>query len=92
MLQIDPFNSSCSQKTTIPQNIKVKVLRKSISLDKVAILKLTLASAMFTTALKNIYYTLWMTAITVVDLSNHQKVTAPKVNPASGNVYDPSSR
>ena len=33
-----------------------------------------------------------MTAITVVDLSNHQKVTAPKVNPASGNVYDPSSR
>ena len=45
MLQIDPFNSSCSQKTTIPQNIKVKVLRKSISLEKVAVLKVILASA-----------------------------------------------
>ena len=33
-----------------------------------------------------------MTAITVVELSNHQQVTAPKVTPANGNVCDPSSR
>ena len=46
MLQIDPLKSSCSQKQQYPERtLRLKVLRKSSSLEKVAIPKVTLASA-----------------------------------------------
>ena len=46
MLQIDPFKSSCSQKQLYPEKILgLKVRRKSSSLKKVAVPKVTLASA-----------------------------------------------
>ena len=46
MLQIDPVKSSCSQKQQYPERtLRLKVLRKSNSLEKVAIPKVTLASA-----------------------------------------------
>ena len=45
MLQIDPFKSSCSQKQQYPERtLRLKVLRKSSSLEKVAIPKVTFAS------------------------------------------------
>ena len=46
MLQIDPLKSTCSQKQQYPERtLRLKVLRKSSSLEKVAIPKVTLASA-----------------------------------------------
>ena len=46
MLQIDPLKSSCSQKQQCPERtLRLKVLRKSSSLEKVAVSKVTLASA-----------------------------------------------
>ena len=47
LLQIDPLNSSCSQKLQYPKTkLKLKyVLRKSSSLEKVALPKVTLARA-----------------------------------------------
>ena len=46
MLQIDLLKSSCSQKQQDPEGaLRLKVLRKSSSLEKVAVLKVTLASA-----------------------------------------------
>ena len=46
MLQIDSLKSSCSQKQQfLERTLKLKVLRKSNSLEKVAIWKVTLASA-----------------------------------------------
>ena len=46
MLQIDPFKSSCSQKQQYPERtLRLIVLRKSSSLEKVAIPKVTIASA-----------------------------------------------
>ena len=46
ILQIDLLKSSCSQKQQYPERaLRLKVLRKSSSLDKVAVLKVTLASA-----------------------------------------------
>ena len=46
MLPIDPLNSSCSQKRQYPERtLRLKVLRKSSSLEKVAVRKVTLASA-----------------------------------------------
>ena len=48
MLQIDPLNSSCSQKLQYPgRKLRLKVLGKSSSLEKVAVPKVTLASANF---------------------------------------------
>ena len=46
MFQIDPFQSSCSQKQQYPERtLRLKVLRKSSSLEKVAVPKVTLTSA-----------------------------------------------
>ena len=46
ILQIDPLNSSCSQKQHYPERIlRSKVLRKSRSLEKVAVPKVTLTGA-----------------------------------------------
>ena len=46
MLQTDPLKSSCSQKEPYPKRtLRLKVLRKSSSLEKVAVPKVTLASA-----------------------------------------------
>ena len=46
MLQIDPLKSSCSQKQQYSERtLRLKVLRKRSSLEKVAIPKATLASA-----------------------------------------------
>ena len=46
MLQIDPLSSSCSQKLQYPERkLRLKVLRKSSSLEKADDPKLTLASA-----------------------------------------------
>ena len=46
MLKIDPLKISCSQKQQYPERtLRLKVLRKSSSLGKVAIPKVTLASA-----------------------------------------------
>ena len=50
MLQIDPLNSSCSQKLQYPKRKfrliqKIQVLRKSSSLEKVPVLKVIFASA-----------------------------------------------
>ena len=46
MLQIDPLKSSCFQRQQYPERtLSLKVLRKSSSLEKVAIPKVTLASA-----------------------------------------------
>ena len=46
MLQIDHLKSSCSQKQQYPErSLSLKVLRKSCSLEKVAIPKVTLARA-----------------------------------------------
>ena len=46
MLQIDPLKSTCSQKQQYPERtLRLKVLRKSSSLEKVAIPKVTFASA-----------------------------------------------
>ena len=46
MLQIDPLKSSCSQKQQYPERtLGIKVLQKSSSLEKVAVPKVTLASA-----------------------------------------------
>ena len=45
MLQIDPLDSSCSQKQQYPErSLRLKVLRKSGSLEKVAVPKVTLAN------------------------------------------------
>ena len=45
ILQIDLLKSSCSQKQQYPERaLRLKVLRKSSSLEKVAVLKVTLAS------------------------------------------------
>ena len=42
MLQIHPLNSSCSQKQQYPERIsRLKILRKSSSLEKAAIAKVT---------------------------------------------------
>ena len=46
MLQIDPLKSSSSQKQQYPERtLTLKALRKSSSLEKVAIPKVTRASA-----------------------------------------------
>ena len=46
ILQIDLLKSSCSQKQQYPERaLRLKVIRKSSSLEKVAVLKVTLASA-----------------------------------------------
>ena len=46
MFQIDPLRSSCSQKQQYPERtLRLKVLRKSSSLEKVAVPKVTIASA-----------------------------------------------
>ena len=46
MLQIDPLKSSCSQKQQYPERtLRLKVLRKSSSLEKKAVPKVTLANA-----------------------------------------------
>ena len=46
MLQIDLLKSSCSQKQQYPERVlRLKVLRKSSSLEKLAVLKVILASA-----------------------------------------------
>ena len=46
MLQIDPLKRSCSQKQQYPERtLRLKVHRKSSSFEKVAIPKVTLASA-----------------------------------------------
>ena len=46
MLQIDPLKSSCSQKQHNPEiTLRLKALGKSSSLEKVAVPKVTLASA-----------------------------------------------
>ena len=46
ILQIDLLKSSCSQKQQYPERaLRLKVLRKSSSLEKVAVLEVTLASA-----------------------------------------------
>ena len=46
MLQIDPLKSSCSQRKEYPEEtLRLKVLRKSSSLEKVAVPKVTIASA-----------------------------------------------
>ena len=46
MLQIDPLKGSCSQKWQYPERtLRLKVLRKNISFEKVAIPKVTFASA-----------------------------------------------
>ena len=46
MFQIDPLRSSCSQKQQYPERtLRLKVLRKNSSLEKVAVLKVTLANA-----------------------------------------------
>ena len=51
MLQIDPFKSSCSQKQQYPKRtLRLKVLRKSSSLEKVAVPKVTLASLVLVAA------------------------------------------
>ena len=45
ILQIDPLKSSCSQKQQYPERtLRLKVLRKNSSLEKVAVPKVTLAS------------------------------------------------
>ena len=45
MLQIDSLNSSCSQKLQYPEiKLKLLLLRKSNSVEKVAVPKVTLAS------------------------------------------------
>ena len=44
MLQIDPLKNNCSQKQQYPKRkLRLKVLQKSSSLEKVAIPKVTLA-------------------------------------------------
>ena len=46
ILQIDLLKSSCSQKQQYPERVlRLKVLRKSSSLEKLAVLKVILASA-----------------------------------------------
>ena len=47
MLQIDPLKSSCSQRKqkTPKELLRSKVLRKSSSLGKVAVMEVTIASA-----------------------------------------------
>ena len=46
MLQIDPLKCSCSQKQQYPERtLRLKALRKSSSLEKKAVPKVTLASA-----------------------------------------------
>ena len=46
ILQIDPLKSSCFQKQQYPKRtLRLKVLRKSSSLEKVAVPKVTLAIA-----------------------------------------------
>ena len=46
MLQIDPLKNSCSQKQQYPKRtLRLKILQKSSSLEKVAIPKDTLTSA-----------------------------------------------
>ena len=46
MLQIDPLKSSSSQKQKYPgRTLRLKVLQKSSSLEKVAVPKVTLANA-----------------------------------------------
>ena len=46
MLQIDSLSSSCPQKQRYPKiTLRLKALRKSRSLEKVAVLRVTLASA-----------------------------------------------
>ena len=45
MFQIDPLKSRCSQKQQYPERtLRLKVLRKNSSLEKVAVPKVTLAS------------------------------------------------
>ena len=45
MLQIDPLKSSCSQRKEYPEEtLRLKVLRKSSSLEKVAVPKVTITS------------------------------------------------
>ena len=52
MLQIDPLESSCSQKQQYPEKtLRLKVLWKGSSLEKKPVPKITLASAIVTTAL-----------------------------------------
>ena len=72
MLQIDAFKSSCSQKQQYPKRIlRLKVLRKSSSLKKVAIQKVTLASAIVSNCSSEIFTMLYYcSAITVVKLSS----------------------
>ena len=46
MVQIDPLESSCFQKQQYPERtLRLKVLRKSSSLEKKAVPKVTLANA-----------------------------------------------
>ena len=46
MFQIDPFKSRCSQKQQYPERtLRLKVLRESSALEKVAVPKVTLTSA-----------------------------------------------
>ena len=46
MLEIDPIKSSCSQRQLYPERtLRLKVLRKSSSLKKVSVPKVTVASA-----------------------------------------------
>ena len=46
MLQIDPLESSCSQKQQYPERtLRLKVLRKTSPLEKKAVPKVTLSSA-----------------------------------------------
>ena len=76
------------------KNFKVKSTPKTTSLEKVAVPKVTLASAIVYNCCSKIYAILyaWITAITAVSLSNEQKVTVPKVTPASQNVCNCSSK
>ena len=48
MGQTDPFNSSCSQKLQLPEiKLRLQLLPKSNSLEKVVVPKVSLASANF---------------------------------------------
>ena len=72
ILQKDPPESNCSQKQQYSKRtLRLKVLQKSSSLEKVAVLAVHLQVQLFTTALlKHSLYNSWITAITVVKLSN----------------------
>ena len=60
MLQIDPLKSSCSQKQLYPETIlRLKVLRKSSSLEKVAVPKVTLASVIVYNCSFKVFTTLY---------------------------------